>query len=167
MPLAIELAAAWVGTASVEQIAGRLAGSLELLEGRGPDRHTPRQRTMEGALNWSYELLSDGEKALFGRSAVFFAREVWVMNADGTGKRRVAANTGGDASPSWSPDGKKIVFSRNSTDIWVVNADGTGQKRLTFTPHSRSATPPTRPTAPGSPTRSADSATSVTVRAST
>ncbi|MGH3147956.1 MAG: TolB family protein, partial [Rubrobacter sp.] len=33
----------------------------------------------------------------------------------------------------WSPDGKKIVFSKNSADIWVVNADGTGQKRLTFT----------------------------------
>jgi len=63
-----------------------------------------------------------------------YAREVWVMNSDGTGKRRVAANAGDDASPSWSPNGTKIAFSKNNADIWVVNADGTGQKRLTFTP---------------------------------
>ncbi len=70
-----------------------------------------------------------------------YAREVWVMNADGTGKRRVVANTGDDASPSWSPDAKRIVFSRNSADIWVVNADGTGQKRLTFTPDRQERDP--------------------------
>jgi Tol biopolymer transport system component len=70
-----------------------------------------------------------------------YAREVWVMNVDGTGKRRVVGNTGGDATPSWSPDGKKIVFSRNRADIWVVNVDGTGQKRLTFTPNHQEYDP--------------------------
>jgi Tol biopolymer transport system component len=70
-----------------------------------------------------------------------YAREVWVMNADGTGKRKVVGNTGGDATPSWSPDGKKFVFSRNRADIWVVNVDGTGQKRLTFTPNHQEYDP--------------------------
>ena len=70
-----------------------------------------------------------------------YAREVWVMNSDGTGKRKVAANAGDDASPSWSPNGTKIAFSKNSADIWVVNADGTGQKRLTFTPDRQERDP--------------------------
>jgi Tol biopolymer transport system component len=70
-----------------------------------------------------------------------YNREVWVMNADGTDKRKVVGNTGGDASPSWSPDAKKIVFSRNSSDIWVVNVDGSGQRRLTFTPDRQERDP--------------------------
>jgi len=70
-----------------------------------------------------------------------YAREVWVMKADGTGKMRVAANAGADASPAYSPDGTKIAFSKNSADIWVINADGTGQKRLTFTPDRQERDP--------------------------
>jgi predicted ATPase len=78
IPLAIELAAAWVSVLSIEQIAARLSDSLDLL--RSGDRTaTPRQRTIEGALNWSYGLLSDGEKVLFGRSAVFMGG--WTLEA--------------------------------------------------------------------------------------
>jgi len=50
IPLAIELAAAMVGTLSVEQISGRLGHSLGLLSGR--DRTVPeRQRTLRGSLD--------------------------------------------------------------------------------------------------------------------
>lgn len=70
-----------------------------------------------------------------------YAREVWVMKVDGTNKRRVVANAGTDPTPSWSPNGKKIVFSKNRSDIWVVNADGTGQKQLTFTPNHQEYDP--------------------------
>ena len=75
------------------------------------------------------------------RIAYEYAREVWVMNADGTRKRKVVSNTGGDASPSWSPDGRKIVFSRNSADIWVVNVDGTQPRNLTKTPDRQERDP--------------------------
>lgn len=81
-------------------------------------------------------LSPDGRKVAYE-----YAREVWTMNADGTGRRRVAANTGADATPSWSPDGKKIVFSKNRADIYVVNVNGTGQKRLTFTPNHQEYDP--------------------------
>jgi predicted ATPase/DNA-binding CsgD family transcriptional regulator len=70
IPLAIELAAARVGTLSVTQISDRLGYSLTLLSGR--DRSVPeRQRTLRAALDWSYELLDEAERKLFGRLSVF------------------------------------------------------------------------------------------------
>jgi predicted ATPase/DNA-binding CsgD family transcriptional regulator len=70
IPLAIELAAARVGTLSLEQISERLGSSLEFLT-RGGRTAEPRQRTLKGALDWSHELLSEPEKVLFRRLAVF------------------------------------------------------------------------------------------------
>src|SRR5215217_8933062 len=70
MPLAIELAAARVGSLSVEQISSRLEDSFGLLSGR--DRTAPeRQRTLRGALDWSYERLDEEERKVFGRLSVF------------------------------------------------------------------------------------------------
>ena len=70
IPLAIELAAARVGTLSVEQISERLEGSLDLLTRRGRTA-APRQRTLRGTLDWSYDLLSEPERVLFRRLSVF------------------------------------------------------------------------------------------------
>ena len=70
IPLAIELAAARVGTLSLEQISSRLGSSLDLLT-RGGRTAEPRQRTLKGALDWSHELLSEPEKVLFRRLSVF------------------------------------------------------------------------------------------------
>ena len=77
MPLAIELAAARVGTLSVGQIAARLGDSLELLT--GGRTATARQRTLKGALDWSYGLLSETERVLFGRLSVFAGG--WTLEA--------------------------------------------------------------------------------------
>jgi non-specific serine/threonine protein kinase len=70
IPLAIELAAARVGTLSLEQISERLGSSLDFLT-RGGRTAEPRQRTLKGALDWSHELLSESEKVLFRRLSVF------------------------------------------------------------------------------------------------
>jgi non-specific serine/threonine protein kinase len=70
IPLAIELAAARVGPLSVDQISGRLGGSLDLLT-RGGRTAEPRQRTLKGALDWSHDLLLEPEKVLFRRLSVF------------------------------------------------------------------------------------------------
>ena len=58
---------------------------------------------------------------------------VWVMNADGSGK----AYLGHGTSPSWSPDGKQILYHRrfDSYDLSVMNADGSG-RRLVDVPFS-------------------------------
>jgi predicted ATPase/DNA-binding CsgD family transcriptional regulator len=70
IPLAIELAAARVGTLSLEQISERLGSSLNFLT-RGGRTAEPRQRTLKGALDWSHELLFEPEKVLFRRLSVF------------------------------------------------------------------------------------------------
>ena len=70
MPLAIELAAARVRALSVEQIAARLDDRFGLLTA-GDRSAAPRQRTLRAAIEWSYELLTGPERALFRRLAIF------------------------------------------------------------------------------------------------
>jgi predicted ATPase/DNA-binding CsgD family transcriptional regulator len=70
MPLAIELAAARVRALSVEQIAARLDDRFGLLTS-GDRSAAPRQRTLRAAIEWSYDLLTGPERALFRRLAVF------------------------------------------------------------------------------------------------
>ena len=70
IPLAIELAAAWVRVLSVEQIVSRLDQRFRLLGGSGRAL-LGRQQTLRATLDWSYDLLTEAEKALFMRLAVF------------------------------------------------------------------------------------------------
>jgi Tol biopolymer transport system component len=49
----------------------------------------------------------DGRRVVFTRSWKQGASELWVMNADGTGERRLAGHGSG---PSWSPDSRRVVF---------------------------------------------------------
>ena len=70
MPLAIELAAARVRALSVEQISARLDDRFGLLT-TGDRSAAPRQRTLRAAIEWSYELLTAPERAMFRRLSVF------------------------------------------------------------------------------------------------
>lgn len=81
IPLALELAAARVGTLSAEQILDRLDDSLLLLRGGGRTT-APRHQTMQGTLEWSYGLLSEAEQRLFERLSVFAGG--WVLEAGET-----------------------------------------------------------------------------------
>jgi predicted ATPase/DNA-binding SARP family transcriptional activator len=70
IPLAIELAAARVGSMRPEAIAQRLDDRFRILTGgssTGPERH----RTLESAFAWSYDLLDDREQLVFRRLSVF------------------------------------------------------------------------------------------------
>jgi non-specific serine/threonine protein kinase len=70
LPLAIELAAAWIAVLPADEIAHRLNSRLELA-GRGSRMAQPRQQTLRASLDWSYELLSGLEAVVFTRLAVF------------------------------------------------------------------------------------------------
>jgi Tol biopolymer transport system component len=75
------------------------------------------------------------------------AKELYVINADGSGQRQLADEASFAAAPDWSPDGRKIVFISNrdgragctwqpgcNTEIYMMNADGSGQRNLTRNP---------------------------------
>lgn len=70
IPLAIELAAARVKILSAEQIAARLGDRFRLLTG-GSRTALPRQQTLQAMIDWSYNLLSESERALLRRLSVF------------------------------------------------------------------------------------------------
>lgn len=71
--------------------------------------------------------------------------DIWVMNADGSNKARLTQNFATNWSPSWHPDGKRIIFSSNMDDwhedikkfgynfeLYLINIDGTGLERITY-----------------------------------
>ncbi len=70
LPLAIELAAARIKLLPPRALLDRLDDRLQVLSG-GPSHVPERQRTLRGALDWSYDLLTTAERELFGRLAVF------------------------------------------------------------------------------------------------
>lgn len=72
LPLALELAAARVKLLSPQAMLPRLRQGLDLLASTAVDR-TDRQRTLRGAIGWSYDLLDDGMRRLFRRNGVFVA----------------------------------------------------------------------------------------------
>jgi predicted ATPase len=78
IPLAIELAAALVRGLSVEQISDRLDDPFRLLTG-GSRTGLRRQQTLRATLDWSHALLSETEKVLFRRLAVFTGG--WTLEA--------------------------------------------------------------------------------------
>jgi predicted ATPase len=70
LPLAIELAAARIGLLSVEEIAVRLEGALDLLVDGARDA-PGRQQTLRATLDWSWELLDERERTALAQLSVF------------------------------------------------------------------------------------------------
>jgi predicted ATPase/DNA-binding winged helix-turn-helix (wHTH) protein len=70
MPLAIELAAGQVAALGLRNTVARLVSRLELLR-LSHRTAVPRHRTLKAALDWSYNLLSDGERIVLRRIASF------------------------------------------------------------------------------------------------
>ena len=78
IPLAIELAAARVRALPVEHIAARLSDRFRLLT-RGDRAALPRQQTLRALIDWSHDLLTDGERILLRRLSVFAGS--WTLDA--------------------------------------------------------------------------------------
>ena len=78
LPLALELAATRLRVVTVEAMAARLEQRLALLTGGARDL-PERQRTLEGTIAWSHELLDPDERRLFARLSVFAGG--WTLEA--------------------------------------------------------------------------------------
>ena len=62
--------------------------------------------------------------------------DIYVMNADGSDLKRLTHDPVVEWAPSWSPDGKEIIFQRvisgeNDSEIYIMNADGSDKRRIT------------------------------------
>lgn len=113
-----------------------LPADIEVISPDGSHRHALSAEAPgmgPGEPSWS----PNGHKIVYfqtpGRHPHFRA-EIWTMNADGSGKKRLYRSrccVGSWGRPTWSPDGRMIVFSADSADgTFVINADGTGLRRV-------------------------------------
>jgi predicted ATPase len=80
LPLALELAAARLNVFTPKDLLARLRERLDVLGSGGRDV-PDRQRTLWGAIGWSYELLTDHERALFELLAVFSTSDLTSIEA--------------------------------------------------------------------------------------
>ena len=70
MPLGLGMAAAWDGLLPLDEIAAEIARGVDFLVADWPDA-PERQRSMRAVFNWSWQLLTDAERQVFRRLAVF------------------------------------------------------------------------------------------------
>ncbi len=117
IPLAIELAAPRVRTLTPEQISSRLGADFRLLSG-GSRTALPRQQTMQAAIQWSHDLLSEPERLLFRRLSVFAGG--WTLEAAET----VCA---GDGLDEW--DVLDLLSSLASKSLVQADEERDGAKR--------------------------------------
>ena len=112
LPLALELAAGWAETLSLEQISAALEnGTLALA---GGDRTAPfRQRSLQASMQWSYDLLDEPERLLLRRLAVF---------APGFDADAVAAH----AAAAGQPPAEALLALRRLVATSLVVADTQG-----------------------------------------
>jgi RHS repeat-associated protein len=81
---------------------------------------------------------TDDNGNVITKTRLHINKEVYVMNADGSGQTRLTNALGNDDSPNWSPDGSKIIFRSDrerdccdpTTQVWMMNPDGSNQTNL-------------------------------------
>jgi predicted ATPase/class 3 adenylate cyclase len=115
IPLALELAAARVRTLSVDAIAERIGDRFRLLK-TTDQTVLPRQRTLRALIDWSYDLLSEPERALFARLSVFAGG--WTLGA------AEAVGPGGDGDPIGRDDVLDLLASLVEKSLVAMDADG-------------------------------------------
>jgi TolB protein len=81
------------------------------------------------SIAWKARWSPDAKRIVF-----FWNREIWTMRADGSHKRRLTRDSELDSGPVWSPDGRKIAWTRQqdalAPAVYVMNADGSAPRRL-------------------------------------
>ena len=97
---------------------------------------------------WSVERISDPQAAPDGRRIVFVNRvtdleknksvpDLWLVNVDGSGLRRLTTHAAGSHSPRWSPNGQSVYFlsaRSDSAQVWRISVDGGEAQQVTDVP---------------------------------
>src|SRR5205823_9603554 len=137
IPLALELAAARLKVLPVEQIAARLDDRFRLLTG-GSRTALPRQQTLRALIDWSYDLLSEPERALLRHLSGFAGG--WTLEAAeavGSGQWAVGSEVNDSESElttdHWPPPTDVLDLLTSLVDKSLVIYDeqaGAGRYRL-------------------------------------
>lgn len=104
---------------------GLLAGCGEKTTGKST------KETTSGILKPESSVKEEGIKE--GKTAFVDQGDIWVMDLSSGDRKNITSSPEKEVSPRWSPDGKKIAFTRQDkfSNVYVVNADGSGLTRLT------------------------------------
>jgi Tol biopolymer transport system component len=94
-----------------------------------PDSFKPVNITKSPSIDVMPAWSPNGKKIAYERY-LNGSRDIYVMNANGSTKRRLTDSSGDEFSPAWSSDGSKIAFQRN-LDIYIMDANGGNVRRLT------------------------------------
>jgi dipeptidyl aminopeptidase/acylaminoacyl peptidase len=113
-------------------------GNFELCVANADGSGTARLTASTWPTTWSYDFepawSPDGTRIVFSGKRGSKSEDLWLVNADGSGLRKLVGTAADEGHPDWSPDGAKIVYSASSatgSDLYTVNADGSGSTRLT------------------------------------
>jgi Tol biopolymer transport system component len=85
----------------------------------------------------------DGRTIAFSRNTDAFNSDIFLMNADGSNLRRLTRSQGThdeqgeEMTPTWSPDGRTLVFASNrdgNLELYAIDRSGRNERRITTTP---------------------------------
>ncbi len=117
--------------------AGQTSGLIAFGRGDGiylmrPDGTgiRPLSRKDDAAVAFDLAWSRDGSKLAFANG---HGNALWIIDAATRHLSRITVHAGQVASPTWSPDGRRIAFTAlldGTRDVWVMNADGSHQHRL-------------------------------------
>lgn len=111
---------------------------LYVMDADGSNQH-PLEPDPRGQSGQFPAWAPDGQRLCF-QAAPRNTTELWLINADGTGRKPLTQDGRTNERCAWLPDGQTIVFDSNREDndreIWTVETDGQNFKRLTRYPGS-------------------------------
>lgn len=132
-------AADGVSMAYVSYFGGNSDIYLTRPDGRSPTR--PANGNMD-IRNYSPSISPDGTRLLFAstRDVNTGWNDIFIVNMDGSGLKNLTPNTAAsnEATPSWSPTGREIVYTSNKTgqnQLWIMDPEGLNARRLPMDQH--------------------------------